>query len=220
VTITIPEGIRPVRVLGNEADINGQKIVTRIAQIYSEQERYLVLELEIPESAADSKRELARVEVSYTNLQTKAVDHQQATTSIAFSADEQAVAKSVNRDVMTDVVALISSEQNKLATGYLDAGNFAACRETLQKNAAFLATNSDRYAAPELKRLEQLNLDQLTRLRGVESKDAPAANFARKGMRFYQNSVDLQQKLAPASPTTPSSANPATQAAPRPQSKR
>jgi Ca-activated chloride channel family protein len=220
VTITIPEGIRPVRVLGNEADINGQKIVTRIAQIYSEQERYPVLELEIPESAADSKRELAKVEVSYTNLQTKAVDHQQATTSIAFSADEQAVTKSVNRDVMTDVVALISSEQNKLATSYLDAGNFAACRETLQKNAFFLSTNSARYAAPELKRLEKLNLDQLQRLQGVNSKNAPAANFARKGMRSYQSAVDQQQKLSPATPSAPkSSATPAPQAATQFESK-
>ncbi|MFN9974986.1 MAG: hypothetical protein ACK58T_34350, partial [Phycisphaerae bacterium] len=30
--VTIPEGIRPVRVLGNDADINGQLITTRMAQ--------------------------------------------------------------------------------------------------------------------------------------------------------------------------------------------
>ncbi len=223
VTITIPEGIRPVRVLGNEADINGQKIVTRIAQIYSEQERYLVLELEIPESKADSKRELATVEVSYTNLQTKATDHQQATTSISFSTDEQAVATSVNRDVMTDVVALVSSEQNKLATSYLDAGNFSACRSTLQKNAAFLATNAERFKCPDLKLLEDRNLDQLKLLQDVVSKGSPAANFARKGMRFYQNAVDLQQKVAlpgsPAPATTKPVATPAPQAASQPASK-
>ena len=31
VTVEIPEGIRPVRVLGNSADINGQSVVTRLS---------------------------------------------------------------------------------------------------------------------------------------------------------------------------------------------
>ncbi|MBI1310387.1 VWA domain-containing protein [bacterium] len=231
VKITIPEGIRPVRVLGNEADINGQKIVTRIAQIYSEQDRYLVLELEIPESLANNnidtskllymqprleandaarhgQRQLVTVEVSYTNLKTKATDHLQATASVSFSDDDEAVAQSVNRDVMTDVVSLISSEQNKLATSYLDAGNFAACRATLQKNADFLATNADAYKCPDLKLLEVQNLEQLKRLEGVNSLSAPAANAARKGMRFYQNSVDLQQKAVPAPSLQPAAKTP------------
>lgn len=203
VTITIPKGIRPVRVLGNEADINGQKIVTRISQIYSEQERYLVLELEVPESTADSKRELASVEVSYTNLKRRSTDHLKGAAIVSFSDDGTVVAKSVNRDVMTDVIALISSEQNKLATQHLDAGNFAACRDTLQKNASFLATNAAIYKCPELKDLEKLNLDQLSRLKGVTSRRAVGANSARKVMRAYQNSVDLQQRLKPTVPATP-----------------
>ena len=45
VHVTLPEGIRPIRVLGNDADITGQKIVTRLAQIYSEQDRHFVIEV-------------------------------------------------------------------------------------------------------------------------------------------------------------------------------
>ena len=204
VTITIPEGVRPVRVLGNEADINGQKIVTRISQIYSEQERYLVLELEVPPSGDKSKRELATVEVSYTNLLRKSTDHLKASAVVGFTADDTALAKTVNRDVMTDVIALISSEQNKLATKHLDAGNFAACRDVLQTNAGFLATNAARYKSPELKDLEELNRDQLRRLKGVSSRSAVGANTARKFMRAYQNTVDLQQRAKPSVPGTSS----------------
>lgn len=216
VTIRIPEGIRPVRVLGNEADINGQEIVTRIAQIYSEQERYVVLELEIPESEPDSRLELASVEVSCLNLKTKATERLEAATSISFSDSDDAVERGLNKEVMADVVALISSEQNKLATRYLDAGDLASCRATLAKNAAFLAEHAERYMSPELKFLEVQNRDQLERLTGVRSRNAPAANAARKGMRYYQNVVDLQQRSRVSAGSASSSEDPGQLVRPAP----
>lgn len=208
VTVTIPEGIRPVRVLGNEAEINGQKIVTRLAQIYSEQDRHVVIEVELPANPTDSKLSLAKVKVSYSNMKSHESDKLSASATVSFSDDQKKVESSLNSDVLADVVALVSSEQNKLATKYLDAGDLVNCRVTLSKNAAFLEANS--LLCPDdsdrLTRLSIQNRSWFSKLEGVDSKSAPAANSVRKSFRGYQSEVDLQQRAKGSSgPKTESS---------------
>ncbi|MFY9256892.1 MAG: VWA domain-containing protein [Fuerstiella sp.] len=197
VHVTLPEGIRPIRVLGNDADITGQKIVTRLAQIYSEQDRHFVIEVEVPESEVKDKLEMASVSVTYANMKTHAEDKLSGTAKCEFSDDETKVAESVNRLVMADVVALVSSEQSKLATIYLDQGNFAACRSVLRSNVDFLKVEA--YKCPEnegkLNALALQNSWQLKQLENVTSKDDEAANRARKSFRGYQSEVDNQQRV-------------------------
>ena len=117
--------------------------------------------------------------------------------SVSFSSSDAKVKASVNNSVMADVVALVASEQNKIATDLLDLGDLKACRESLEKNALFPNSNADAYKSPALKELAESNLDQLKRLKDVTSNDAPAAQGARKGMRDYQNKSDSQQVLPP-----------------------
>jgi Ca-activated chloride channel family protein len=201
ITINIPEGIRPVRVLGNDADINGQQVVTRLASIYSQQNKHVVIEVETPSSDPNGSRKLATVTVSYTNMKTHATDRLSGESKVEFSDSDQAVATSLNRSVLADVVALVSSEKNKLATRYLDEGNLEMCRLTLTENAGYLQCNS--VLIPEAKeRLSELarsNERQADQLEGVTSNKDEKAISVRKGGRAYQNQLDLQQRVAPSS---------------------
>ena len=208
VKIDIPEGIRPVRVLGNAADINGQSVITRLSQVYSDQQKHVVVEVEIPadlaQAAVDSSgaeiaklSQLATVSVSYINMLSEAMETLTGEVTVSFSSSDETVKSSVNNAVMADVVALVASEQNKLATDLLDRGDLAGCRLSLEKNAAFLNLNADAYKCPTLKELADSNLDQLQRLQQADSKDAPAALSARKAMRGYQIETDSQQSKAP-----------------------
>ena len=196
VQVTLPEGVRPIRVLGNDADISGQKIVTRLAQIYSEQDRHFVIEVEVPPSEVASKLELASVSVTYANMKTHAEDKLSGNAKCEFSDDDKQIAESIDRLVMADVVALVSSEQSKLATIYLDQGNLAACRMVLQGNVDFLKVEA--FKCPEnegkLNALALQNSWQLRQLENVTSKDDEAANRARKSFRGYQSEVDNQQR--------------------------
>lgn len=196
IRITIPEGLRPVRVLGNSAEINGQQIISRLAQIYSSQNKHLVIEVEIPEQDLASRIELANVSVSYTNMKTSNSDRLSGSTKVGFSDSDQKVQDSLNRTVMADVVALVSSEQNKLATKYLDEGDLLKCRSILQQNVRYLDANA--LLIPEsdrLTRFSALNQLQLEQLDGVTSNKDEKANVTRKFFRSYQNQVDQQQKL-------------------------
>ena len=194
-TITIPEGIRPVRVLGNDADINGQMMVTRLSSIYSRQNKHVVIELEIPASDSNSSLELVTVTVSYTNMETHQTDRLSGATYVRFSDSKSAVEASLNQKVLADVVALVSSEQNKLATKYLDEGNLEMCRVTLIGNAKFLEENAKLCPSDErLPGLAGINRFQFEQLEGVTSNRDERALSVRKGGRAYQNSVDQQQR--------------------------
>ena len=201
VEINIPDGIRPIQVLGNAADINGQCVVTRLAQVYSDQQKHVVIEVEIPASLAvgasesnDSAQplQLAAVEVKYTNMATDRTETLSGEVRVTFSSSDEKVKGSLDTKVMADVVALIASEQNKLATQLLDQGDLAACRRTLKENAAFLKTNAATLACPSLDTFAEINLRQLEQLQGVESNAAPAAVFSRKAQRDYQLKADQQ----------------------------
>ena len=196
INVTIPEGIRPIRVLGNDADITGQKIVTRLAQIYSEQDRHVVIEVEIPATENATKLDMATVSVTYANMKTHEADKLSASTKCEFSEDDKAVEKSMNGQVLGDVVALESSENSKLATMYLDQGNFAACRLVLESNVDSLTRNAFTcpYSEEKLNALAKQNRWQLEQLKTATSNNDDAANRARKSFRSYQSEVDNQQR--------------------------
>ena len=200
VKINIPEGIRPVRVLGNSADINGQSVITRLAQVYSDQQKHVVIEVEIPASLAVEGSEpiesamssLATVQVIYMNMSTHKSESLTGEVSVKFSGSDEKVKASRDNSVMADVVALVANEQNKLATRFLDLGDIAACRKTLEGNAAFLSTNGVDLKCPSLETFAETNRVQLKQLEGISSNGAPAAVTSRKAQRDYQLKIEQQ----------------------------
>ncbi|MEZ6041192.1 MAG: VWA domain-containing protein [Planctomycetaceae bacterium] len=198
IRVNLPEGIRPIRVLGSDADITGQKIVTQLAQVYSDQDRYLAVEIEVPASEEATRLDLATVSVTYANMKTHEQDKLSATAKCEFSTDEKQVSESVNSAVMADVVLLVSSEQSKLATMYLDQGNLEMCRQCLEGNVKYLRLeamkcpeNSDKlmYYATQ-------NATQLFDLKCAETTgDKDATSRFRKSLRGYQIGADTQQRL-------------------------
>ena len=142
IKIQVPEGIRPVRVLGNDADINGQNVETKLAQIYSEQDRFILLELELPAGEVGQKMDISNVTVSYRNMKLQADDVLTGKTAIEFCKTEKEYQASMNRVVLEDVVAMVANEQSKMATVYLDNGDLKGCIECLNSNGKWLQENS------------------------------------------------------------------------------
>ena len=60
VRVECAEGIRPVRVLGREAEIDGQRVIVSLNQLYSDSEKYVIMEVEIPAGTASSSRKWPR----------------------------------------------------------------------------------------------------------------------------------------------------------------
>ncbi len=188
ITINISPKIRPVRVLGRDAEINGRQVIVKMNQLYSEQEKYVMLEVELPPTKAGQTRQIAKVDVSYANMETKTTDRLSSTVSVNFDGSEEVVKQKTNPEVMTECVLQIANDQNKLAVALRDKGDVAGARRVLEFNGRYLETNAELYKSEKLRMRSGDNLDQAKNLGEKEW------GRSRKIMREFQYSDSFQQR--------------------------
>lgn len=189
VKVHVPAGVRPVRVLGREAEIRGQTTIVALNQLYARQERYFLLEVELPAGVTGVSRELATVEVSYANMLTKTTDRLSTQVTVAYVGTLAEVEARTNKDVMVAAVEAIANEQSRVAVVLRDEGKVQQAQKVLLDNAAFLDQNATRYASPKLKNYSTLN--------SVDAEDIAESNkwsSTRKKMRKTQHEVSTQQR--------------------------
>lgn len=210
ITIEVAKGVRPVRVFGNQAEINGQKVVATLTQLYSEQEKFLVLEVDVPASPEGKPRDIAQVSVDYDNMLTRASDRLTGKASVNFSSSDKVIASSVNTEVLEAGVLLFANERNKAATILRDKGDIKAARQLLLKNADYLK----RYAAD----LGSVQLDAACNLNTIQSMNLDDVRWrrSRKGMVLEQYRADTQQTYG-AVDLKPSNQQPEKSQSPSPQ---
>jgi len=150
VGITCGPGVRPIRVLGREADITRQTVTTYVNQVYGNQEKYVLLEVEVPAQQAGTEQNLANVNVSYVNMASKNPDKIARVASTRFTGSASLVESSTNATVMTSAIEQIAVERNKQAVLLRDQGKIEEARKVLLDNAAFLSENAVKYNSKEL----------------------------------------------------------------------
>jgi len=194
IDIHVAAGVRPVRVLNADAEINGQQVILQMNQLYSEQEKYVMLEVEVPATQAGKAREVAEVRVSYANLQTKTTDRLTSAVSANFTSSLAEVEAKLNPAVCAAAVLQVSNVQNKLATTLRDQGDIEGARRVLLENSKYLGENAAKYKVEILELRCVDNLDQAKNLAG------PEWNKYRKAMRGQQITDDQQQSYGAKKP--------------------
>lgn len=182
------DGVRPVRLLGRDGEITGQNVYVQLNQLYSLQEKFVVLEVEIPATEAGRSREVATVTATYANMATKTTDKLSNTVSATFTRRYEEVEKKIDPKVMVAAVNLVANDENKRATWLRDQGKVEEAREILHKNKEFLSSNAVKYKAESLHEFAVQNASDATNLEGDEWAGR------RKEMRARQQAVDFQQE--------------------------
>ena len=136
--VTLPEGNRPVRALNMDVNINGQEITFGWNQIYSNHERFVMIEIEVPATDDGRTIELATATLRYDNLDTKSVDRLSAKADVRFSSSEAQVRAATNKSVMEDYVELIGNLNNQRAVELRDRGDIEGARRAFLSNSAYL----------------------------------------------------------------------------------
>jgi len=185
VRIVCAPGVRPVRVLGREADITGQVVTAYLNQVYGEQEKYLLLEVEVPAGEPGATRGLAEVAVSYVNMASNAPGRITRSASYKLSNSPAQVEAGTNRVVMASAIEQIGVEKNQMAINLRDQGRIEEARSVLRENAAFLAENARRY---ESRALEDYSSSQKETAEKLESPEQ--WNSLRKS-----NSSDINSRV-------------------------
>ena len=180
-TIRCDEGIRPVRILGREGTIYGNNVSVFINHIYSEKEKVIVLEVEVPPTSEGTSRKIAEVYVNYNNMKTNARDELSSTVAAHFSSSNKLIEKGTNANVMVNVVNLIAVEKNVLAMRLRDEGKVAEAKKVLTDNSMYLNDNASRYNSEKLRQYgTQQQID-------ASNLDEANWNKNRKNMQQTQN---------------------------------
>ncbi len=170
--------VTPLRVLGRDALIEGQRVTARLNQVYAGQEKFLMLEVEVPPLPAGAQRNIARVQVAYADMGTKKRESLGGEVLLTTSTSAREVEKRTNADVMVDAVALLANERNRIALALRDEGKIDEARQVLKENEAFVRKKNRRYRSKKLERIETRNKDNADKL-----EDPAEWNRTRKQMR-------------------------------------
>ncbi len=190
-------GYKPVRILGRQAKIDGNRIKMKMNQLTGGSERYLVVELDAPSGQPLGEADIASVMVDYQDLDSGQRQQSQLDVRARISADKAEAKESINKPVMSQVAAQIATERNEKAVELRDKGDIKAARKLLKDNARYLATAREDYgqgvgAAPaaSLDVLTELEEDNAT---ASNNLDGEAWTKTRKTMRYKQHKAKRQQ---------------------------
>lgn len=187
VKVRLAPGVRPVRVVNRDAEIHGQEVFLSLNQLYAKQERYFLLEVEIPAGESGTSRDVADVSVSYGNVVTGKTDRLAGAARVSFSASLAAVTKAENRGVMVAVVEAVAVQQNQAAVALRDEGKVEEAERVLLDNASFLKKSAVQYGSSKLDSYGKKNAADASNL-GDSSW-----NQRRKAMRKTQHELQTQQ---------------------------
>jgi Ca-activated chloride channel family protein len=192
---TVPDGVRPVRVLGTKANISGQRIHIPLAQLYARQQRYFIVEVEVDKGEPETTRPLLSVSVQYKNMVTETTDKLSSSVDVRFSESIAAVQDDRDAETYAFCAVQIANERNVKATALRDAGQVEAAKKLLDLNqielarcAKFCQEVNAEAVIPELRRNVDLNRRQLS---VIGDPGTWAAN--RKIMRAAQSDNAAQQ---------------------------
>ncbi len=188
ITIMGVDGVRPLRVLGREAKIEDQQVSIKLNQLYSDQEKYVLIELEVPASQADQERLIAGVAVVYRNLENDISERLSRMVSAHFTSLPQLVEEKTNATVMTAVIEQLAVKKNELAVKLRDEGKIKEARQVLLENANQLKEEAAKYQSKNLEKLRDINI------KDAQNLDDRAWNKQRKLMRGQQYKSKTQQK--------------------------
>ena len=189
IKIVCDTGVRPIRVLGRDAEITGQNVVLNMNQLYSQQEKFVMLEVEVPAGLKDATRQLASCSVSYSNLKTKVTDKLTSQLAVRFSESQQVVAKNVNQDTMNVCISVHASVANSEAIKLRDQGKIEEAKKILLANDKLLKEQLAINPTEELKKQASYNLYDYQNI--SNTKDW---NVNRKKMKAYNRGNINQQK--------------------------
>jgi Ca-activated chloride channel family protein len=181
-------GIHPIRVIGREADIIGNQVIASINQLYSEQQKYVLLEVEVMPQVDGTNLRAADVSVQYANTVSKSTDTLSANANVAFTQSKKKADESVDRETMEAAVLQVATEQSEKAVQLRDEGKIEEAKEVLENNAEYLRANAATLGSELLEDYGAINEADASKLESEEEWKA-----SRKQMRDKQFENRSQQ---------------------------
>jgi Ca-activated chloride channel homolog len=197
IIIECRDGFSPTRVLGRDAEIDGQTIRLKMSQLQAANERYVVVEMKGPKGTRIGQQDIARVKVDYMDLETGSRQNLESRVEARLTDDAGEAKASINKSVMGQVTMQIATEKSEKAVTLRDKGDIKAARKVLEENAAYL----ERQKATLGSGVGAASADVVGRLKDLETSNRAAASNldrddwkkTRKSLRSDQHKTKMQQ---------------------------
>jgi Ca-activated chloride channel homolog len=122
IELEFPEGARPVRIVGREGRVEGNRVVVELNQLYGGQEKFALVEVELEPAAKASSRRVASARVRYEDAATARSASQEAVVTAAFTIKKEEVVAAANHGVQSDYALNRMAEARDEAVALVDAG--------------------------------------------------------------------------------------------------
>lgn len=195
ITIHLKDDTKPVRLLGRDGIIKGNKVIIKMNQLYANQERYVLLEVIPPKGKAGENKTLANIEFSYNDLLNKKVEKENQTVNIAYTNKQDVVDKAVDPNIIAESEIQKVILANDEAVALYNQGKMEEAKSLLTVSAEKLSEESMRYMgiAPEAseKMKAQMGINQAL-ADAIEKDDAKVARkkMVEKQFQSRQNKIE------------------------------
>jgi len=159
VTITLPKNVQAVDIIGRQGRIKGRKIELFMNQLYGDQEKYALVEINVPKSISGSKILIADAEVYYENPFNQKQETSKGISYARFSNDLKKVDSSTNIEVVKEYQLNLNALAQEKAIILSDQGKKKEAVSELKQSAAKLKIYGSKYNDKELlEEAEQLEV--------------------------------------------------------------
>ena len=189
--IELETGVRPIRLIGRQGVIRENQVEIEIKHLYGGQEKFALLEVEVPVGKVNEKKTLARVVAKFNVAESGLAMSRKAVVSCAFSEIDKEVAASTNKEVVVAYVDNQVAEAKDIAIALADEGRHEDAVRKLKKLCLTIDTQNSTWGSSEVR---QRNVKFLTELEGLD-RDNGLTNKNRKSWRSSNYQIQSQQKM-------------------------
>ena len=191
--VEFPEGIRPVRILGRDGRVGRNSVELTLNQLYGGQEKFALIEVELPEGVEGEVRKVAAARCHYQDMLSNQPASSAGQATVAYSGSAKTVRNNVNLDVSNDYYFNTAAEAQEQAIAAADNADFDGAVQVLTYNAGLL----DDYAKGNDQPALEAQAEKLRQQADSIQSQGALDSVSRKRMRSSSFGIITGQKTAP-----------------------
>jgi len=189
IIIEFPGKVRPVAILGRDGRVRDGKVEFFMNQLYGGQEKYALVEVEVPSGKVADRQDIATALVTYTDAISQQRAKSRGQAAIRFSAEMADEEHSVNAEVAKAYELTLSAIAQDRAVALADKGRNKEAVRALRRSAERLKDASRKYRDKKLFKRAKETAEQATQ---VSSQGMSRKN--RKSLKTDSYQTMQQQK--------------------------
>jgi Ca-activated chloride channel family protein len=191
ITIDCPNGVRPLRIIGREGRIRGNRVEIHLNQLYGGQEKYALVEVMVEPGRENEMKTIADAMLSYENALTNASESSVAVAQVRFSRSEEDVRRSASKVVQKALVENEMAEARDKALDLYNAGRKDEAVQQLKEKGAEISSRSQALGFSDIAQEAEGALEEDA---DAFAAPAPLAPTEKKLLRSESYKIRKQQK--------------------------